>query len=282
MRDMNRSNLKSKYIAFKAKHPKIHIANILLSMFLPFCIVSLLLIFFKVEPGRGVLAIYSIVGSFVLGGGLALCVAVDYDKEVFWRLNVYPIVIGALITICNVFCAYNKLPCFELDEALLSFQLTCYLSIFYFLISYFSSVRGAVSDYISARTHLNENQIDKRKQGIFNCLWYRKIHKDFGMGWIYYLNVFFSVMLTLFLIGSGILVFSKKAAKLVLILGLLTSLAGIIFGVYILAAAVKNKRSYFKSKRKNLLNKIPYFEEVGNAVMFLLFAWLQVKSFIAI
>ena len=102
------------------------------------------------------------------------------------------------------------------------------------------------------------------------------------MGWIYYLNVFFTVMLTLFLIGSGILVFSKKAAKLVLILGLLTSLAGIIFGVYILAAAVKNKRSYFKSKRKNLLNKIPYFEEVGNAVMFLLFAWLQVKSFIAI
>ena len=133
---MKQSNLQSKYIVFKAKHPKMHIANILLSMFLPFCILSLLLIFFKVESGREVLAIYSIVGSFVLGGGLTLCIAVDHNKEVFWRLNVYLIGIGALIMICNIFCAYNKSLFVELDEALLSFQLTCYLSIFYFINSF--------------------------------------------------------------------------------------------------------------------------------------------------
>lgn len=278
---MRYSNLSSKYVAFKSKHPKLHIANIFVSAFLPFCVSLLLMIIFNGMNGHVAFLAYTIVGSLVLGGGLTLCVAVDYDKEVFWRLNVYPIVIGALIVVCNIVCACNKELCSALNENLLTLQLTCYLSIFYFLLSY-SIGREGITDYISAKTHLNEDQIDKRKKGFFNYLWYRKIHKEFGMGWIYYFNAFSTIILFSFFIGTSILAFSKALANIVIAIGVMATVMLIIFGLFMLTMAVKNKKSYLKGARKRLHSKIPYFGEIANIALVLLFAWLQIKCFIAL
>ena len=280
-KDMRRNNSTNKYTIFKAKHPKLHIANAFISMFLPFCLVGLFFAIFKVVDGRAVLAIYSICGSFVLGGGLTLCVAVDYDKEVFWRLCVYPIVIGALIVVCNIVCACNKELCSALNENLLTLQLTCYLSVFYFLLSYFIG-RESITDYISAKTHLNEDQIDKRKNGFLNYLWYQKIHKEFDIGWIYYFNAFFTIILLLFLIGTSFLAFLKSISNVVILLGLIASLLSIILGTFVLVTAAKNKKSYHKTRRRHLLANIPYFYEIASIAVVLLFTWLQIKYFIAL
>ena len=278
---MRRNNSTNKYTIFKAKHPKLHIANAFISMFLPFCLVGLFLAIFKVVDGRAVLAIYSICGSLVLGGGLTLCVAVDYDKEVFWRLSIYPIVIGALIAVYNIVCACNKELCSALNENLLTLQLTCYLSVFYFLLSY-SIGRESITDYISAKTHLNEDQIDKRKNGFLNYLWYQKIHKEFDIGWIYYFNAISTIVLFLFLIATSILAFSKAIANIVIALGAMATVMLIVFGLFMLTMSAKNKKSYLTGARKRLLSKIPYFGEIANIALILLFAWLQIKCFIAL
>lgn len=278
---MRRNNSTNKYTIFKAKHPKLHIANVFISMFLPFCLVCLFFAIFKWIDGREVLAIYSMFGSFVLGGGLTLYVAVDYDKEVFWRLNVYPIAIGALILFANIFCACNKTLGIEFDEKLLSFQLCCYLSVLWLLLIYFIS-REAITDHIASNTHLNENQLDKRKTGFFNFLWYRKIHKEFGIGWIYYFNAFFTIILFLFLIGTSFLAFLKSISNVVILLGLIASLLSIILGIFVLVTAAKNKKSYHKTRRRHLLANIPYFYEIASIAVVLLFAWLQIRQFIAL
>ncbi len=278
---MRRNNSTNKYTIFKAKHPKLHIANAFISMFLPFCLVGLFLAIFKVVDGRAVLAIYSICGSLVLGGGLTLCVAVDYDKEVFWRLNVYLIAIGALILFANIFCACNKTLGIEFDEKLLNFQLCCYLSVFWLLLTY-SISREAITDHIASNTHLNENQLDERKAGFFNFLWYRRIHKEFGIGWIYYFNAFFTIILFLFLIGTSFLAFLKSISNVVILLSLIAALLSIILGIFVLATAAKNKKSYHKTRRKQLLGNISYFYEIASIAVVLLFAWLQIRQFIAL
>ena len=134
-------------------------------MFLPFCIVGLLMAIFEVIDGREALGVYAMVGSFVLGGGLLLCVMVDYDEEVFWRLNVYPTIIGFLVTFGNLFLACTNIPGIEFDEARLDFQLCCYLSAFNCLISYAAS-REAISDCILAHTGLSKEQLEEMRQDL--------------------------------------------------------------------------------------------------------------------
>ena len=280
-KDMRQSNSSSKYVAFKAKHPKLHIANIFVSAFLPFCVSLFLMIIFNGMNGHVAFLVYTIVGSLVLGVGLTLCVAVDYDKEVFWRLSVYPIVIGALIVVCNIVCACNNELCSALNENLLTLQLACYLSVFYFLLSY-SISRESITDYISAKTHLNEDQIDKRKNGFLNYLWYQKIHKEFDIGWIYYFNAISTITIFLFLIATSILAFSKAIANIAIALGVMATVSSIIFGLFMFTMATKTKKSYLKDTRKRLHSKIPYFGEIANIALVLLFAWLQIKCFIAL
>ena len=277
---MLQNNSINRYAAFKKKHPKLHIANAFLSMFLPFCIVGLLMAIFEVIDGREALGVYAMVGSFVLGGGLLLCVMVDYDEEVFWRLNVYPTIIGFLVTFGNLFLACTNIPGIEFDEARLDFQLCCYLSAFNCLISYAAS-REAISDCILAHTGLSKEQLEDRTEGLLNKLWYRRIHQESGAGWIYYFNAFFTVVLFLYSIGKVILVFSKTIANIVMALGLLAALLSIILQLFVVAMAAKNKKSYHKT-RKKLLGRIPFFSEISCVVSILVLVWLQIEYFIAL
>jgi hypothetical protein len=57
----------NKYQVFRTKHPRWHVVNALLSMFLPFCLVALTAFIMKVDDSRVILAIYAMFGSFVLG-----------------------------------------------------------------------------------------------------------------------------------------------------------------------------------------------------------------------
>lgn len=278
---MKQNSLSSKYLVFKEKHPKLHILNVFVSMFLPFCLLGLVFMIFEVVEGRDILGIYSIVGSLVLGIGLTLCVAFDYRKEHFWRVCVYPIAIGAVITVGNAFCAYsNKLET-EFNEALLEFQLYCYISIFWFLVCYGLS-REAITEHLSSKTHLNEEQLDDRKEGFFNWLWYSQIHNEFKIGWIYYFNVVCTVVNFLFFIATSILVLFKSVADIVITLGLLSAFLSITLDVFMLATAVKNKRSYYNRKKKGLLNKIPYSYEIGDIILVFVFVFLMVKSYTAL
>ena len=271
----------NKYYSFRKKHPMWHMANALLSMFLPFGLVALTTVILEPAEGCAVLAIYAMVGSLVLGGGLLLCVATDYDKEVFLRLNVYPIAIGTLITVGNLFCACSESISSNFDRGVLQYQLVCYLSVFWFSLLY-SLAREAIMDCISRKTRLNENQIDKRTEGFFNHCWYRKIHKEYGIGWIYYFNAILTTAIVLFLIGTTVLVFHKNIAKFVMPLSLFTSLGMAFLAVFALINGIKNKKSYFCSNKKRLLGRIPYFYDLAEIASVFALVWWQIKCYIAI
>jgi hypothetical protein len=271
----------NKYQVFRTKHPRWHVVNALLSMFLPFCLVALTAFILKVDDSRVILAIYAMFGSFVLGGGLLLCVATDYDKEVFWRLNIYPISIGALITLGNLFCACSTIFDGSFDSRLLHYQLCCYLSVFWCLLLY-GLGREHIEDMLLRKTCLNAGQMDKKKKGFFNYLWYRKIHREVGIGWLYYFNAILTMSILLSLIGVSILVLHKSIPKIVMPLPILTAAGTIILELFVLVNTVKNKKKYFRTNKKSFLRKIPYFYEVGSIASVVLFTWLQIKAFLAL
>ena len=102
------------------------------------------------------------------------------------------------------------------------------------------------------------------------------------MGWIYYFNAISTIVLFLFLIATSILAFSKAIANIVIALGAMATVMLIVFGLFMFTMSAKNKKSYLTGARKRLLSKRPYSGEIGNIALILLFAWLQIKCFIAL
>jgi ABC-type nickel/cobalt efflux system permease component RcnA len=124
--------------------------------------------------------------------------------------------------------------------------------------------------------------MDKKKKGFLNYLWYRKIHKEYGIGWLYYFNAIFTMSIFLSLSGTIVLVLHKSTPKIVMPLPILTAAGTMILELFVLVNTVKNKKKYFRTNKKSFLRKIPYFYEIGSIASVVLFTWLQIKAYLAL
>ncbi|MBQ8567400.1 MAG: hypothetical protein IJ445_07455 [Clostridia bacterium] len=261
-----KNNDVTRYEKFRKKHKRLHYLNGFVNFVTPFCLVGLALLIFKPIEGREVLAVYAMVGSFILTIGLMLCLATDYSRYAFFKLNVFFVAIGTILMVLfTVFTCYENIGV-ELNENILAFQLLCFLALFLHSIGYLTS-REAVEDYIAKRTHLNENQMDKRKEGFFNYWWYKKLHKEYGIGFIYYVNVFVTLTLVLFFMCTCALFFSQYLKHIALILCILSACFVTLVEVFAFAQALRNGKSYSEEKnRKSPIKRIPYIFEIGNII----------------
>ena len=238
-----KNNDVTRYEKFRKKHKRLHYLNGFVNFVTPFCLVGLALLIFKPIEGREVLAVYAMVGSFILTIGLMLCLATDYSRYAFFKLNVFFVAIGTILMV--LFTVF-----------------TCYED-----IGYLTS-REAVEDYIAKRTHLNENQMDKRKEGFFNYWWYKKLHKEYGIGFIYYVNVFVTLTLVLFFMCTCALFFSQYLKHIARILCILSAFFVTLMQVFAFAQALRNGKSYFVEKnRRSPIERIPYIFEISGIII---------------
>jgi len=262
---MKENKSPNKYRAFREKHPKLHIANAFVSLFGPIALLGIIVLVFKEYNGRETFGIYSVAGSFILAIGLVLLVATDYDKDIFWHFTVYPVILGLLITIANLIAYYTSVG-LMFGEKLLEFQLCCYLVAFISGVEYFGS-RKAINDRIMIITRLKQDDIDDRKEGFWNYIWYNRIHKEFGLGCMYYVNIFTTTSLFLFFVCTVFLVF-VKSVNVCFCLGIISTLLVIVCLLHLVVMAVKRKKSYSPSKKgRGLLSRIPYFYDWGGILM---------------
>lgn len=248
-------------------------------MFSPVVLVFLVVLIFGFTEGLGILLAYAVFGSFILGIGLASCVAAKYNKEFFWRWGIYPIAIGAVIVVGNVICAHSERIAQVLTEDLLSFQLFCYIGVFWSMLLYYVA-RDAMEDHLARKTRLTKKQIDDRKNGFFNILWYREIHKEYGIGWMYYFIVFYTTVLMLLLIGTAALVLHRIAIQIVMPLCLVTAIGSIILELFVFAVGRKNKKSYHKTNKKRLLAKIPGYYEIAIIAVVVVLTYWQMRFYL--
>jgi hypothetical protein len=179
----------------------------------------------------------------------------------------------------SIFCIYNNRISQQLDGDYLVFQLTCFLCVFWFSVSY-SIAREAITDHVSKKSKLTVNQIDDRQEGFFNRLWYQEIHQEYGIGWIYYYNVIYTTALFLLLIGTIALFFHRFIANIVMPLCWIVAAGLIGLEIFVLVCGKKYKKNYFGTQRRGLLGKVPYFYEFASFATILLFAWMPLKYFI--
>ena len=266
-----------RYDEFKKRHPRLHAVNGILSFIVLPALIFLAWGIFGIEEGRDILMAYAILGSMVFGAGMAIWVYFSYHKDFFLLIGVYPIAIGAAVTVVNGFLASAKLPWLTFDPVLLRYQLCCYISALGFAAIY-ATARDTMTDYICARTKLTEKQFDRRKDNFINYMWYRKIHKERGIGRLYYFNAIHTVLLAVFLIGTSLLLFWKALATPLMLLGLIAGLSSAVLGFFIFARAGKTKsRVYVKQKGK--IPRNPYVSALGSIAMVLLFVWIQLQQF---
>ncbi len=269
----------TKYAKFKKKHPKLHIANSAMSLLLPVCILVVCLLIFPPIKGREILAVYSGVGSIALGVGLLLCVLAEYTLYAFFKCTIYPVIIGFFMAVGNALCACNEKLGAGFEENELFYQLTCYISLIFTLILYFTIIRETITDLIYRKTKLTENQMDDKKEGFLNSLFYCKIHREYKIGFIYYFNALYVFLSFAFLVGAYIIPLYTEIARLLLPLGLATLFLTLAFNLFAIVMSVKNKKSYWKTGGEKGIRAIPYFAEIGSILLLGLFALLQLETY---
>ncbi|MBR2327847.1 MAG: hypothetical protein IKA51_04415 [Clostridia bacterium] len=274
------SNDKSnKYVKFKKKHPKLHVVNVFASCFLPLLLVAVFGLL-SVIDGRDLLIVYAAFGSLIFGLGLSFWAYSDYDTDILKNFSGYCIGIGALICAFNLFLACSNSPSIKIEDSLLNAQILLYMYILFIVCLPYVAVRDAMKDYISSYTGLTTNQIEKRTEGFLNYLFYSKIHKEKGIGGLYYLNGLFIISVVLSLVTVTLLIYVKSLLNTVLIISMISAALSVILNLFELMMFFKHKKNYYKSSgNRPFFSKSPY-AEIVRIILILVLTWVLIRDYI--
>ena len=225
---------------FKEKHPIGYGFLVALGVF-AFVLPLLLLIVYFVAGGDepiGGWAILAILGCLVIGVGLFNIVAAIIKQYLGHLLTAICLGGGGLIVALSIFMIEHP-HLYDIDISMYYFVTLVFLLVP--LIVYFFFRLNAI-EYLSGKLKRRERTLRKSMKGKKNFWWYQKIHEEFDIGPIYYLNRAFTLLYLSAAAVTLVLGFFKATIPIVCAINLLTYAATAILWVY--ASVMYNINSY--------------------------------------
>ena len=225
---------------FKEKHPIGYGFLVALGVF-SFMLPLLLLIVYFVAGGDepvGGWAILAILGCLVIGVGLFNIVAAIIRQYLGHLLTAICLGGGGLIVALSIFMIEHP-HLYDIDISMYYFVTLVFLLVP--LIVYFFFRLNDI-EYLSGKLKRRERTLRKSMKGKKNFWWYQKIHEEFDIGPIYYLNRAFTLLYLSAAAVTLVLGFFKATIPIVCAINLLTYAATAILWVY--ASVMYNINSY--------------------------------------
>lgn len=190
-------------------------------LILPICLFSIMNFIFD-APGSAWIVI-GYIGSFIVGVGLFNLMMIFAKSSLGLRFSLILTLIGGALIVVSELLVFNS---HLFNEDLVNYYFISLIFIIATLIFY-AFFRGSVNSYLQNCKKISKTNINKHKKGKRNYWWYEELHREFGIGKIYYLNKIYTILFSVVLFLHLILGFFK-------ITSLITCSLSII--IYILSA----------------------------------------------
>lgn len=169
------------------------IASVCVCLLLPMTVYAVSM-FLLDAPDSGWLLL-GMAGSFVLGVGLCNIVASLFGEYLGHLLTVISLASGGCMTVVSLFLMFHPAGKNIFSEEavtylVFSFMFLVVCAFFYWMF------RRSVAEWLKIKKELNMTQQKKLKKGVFNFLWYLAIQKEVGLGWLFFLNLVFTLAFT--------------------------------------------------------------------------------------
>lgn len=131
-------------------------------------------------------------GSFIIGVGLANLAAWIFGEYYGHLLTAICFTGGGGMTAASLFLLFHPAGknVFSQDAVM---YLVISATLLLFLGFFYLNFRMGVAEWLKRKKDLNMTQQKKLKKGVFNFLWYLAIQKEVGLGWLFFLNLIFTL-----------------------------------------------------------------------------------------
>lgn len=131
-------------------------------------------------------------GSFIIGVGLANLAAWIFDEYYGHILTTVSLLLGGGLVISSILFMFPIAGKNIINESAVIY-LVISATLFLFLGFFYLNFRMSVAEWLKRKKDLNMSQQKKLKKGVFNFLWYLSIQKEVGIGWLFFLNLIFTL-----------------------------------------------------------------------------------------
>ena len=245
------------------------IASICICLLLPMAIYGVSM-FLLDAPNSGWLLL-GMAGSFVLGVGLCNIVASLFGEYLGHLLTVICLTSGVGMTAASLFLLFHPTGKNILSEEavtylVFSFMFLVVCAFFYWMF------RRTVAEWLKIKKELNMTQQKKLKKGVFNFLWYLAIQKEVGLGWLFFLNLVFTLAFTgAFAFSFLTLVFHGLAAVNSLFLTVTYISIAVMYMFYRVRENLKNHKTPIVLFRENPEYNIYWRRKIYDSIFLDLF-----------
>lgn len=131
-------------------------------------------------------------GSFIIGVGLANLAAWIFDEYYGHILTTVSLLLGGGLVISSILFMFPIAGKNIINESAVMY-LVISATLLLFLGFFYLNFRMGVAEWLKRKKNLNMTQQKKLKKGVFNFLWYLAIQKEVGLGWLFFLNLIFTL-----------------------------------------------------------------------------------------
>ena len=158
---------------------------------LPLLSYLIFIVFVFPAPNSGFIFM-GVVGSFLVGLSLIDLVGLLNKTNLGHIITIIPLGLGALLILISSLILYTPTIYSKIDEHYVSLYFLIWTMLVISLIWYLF-FHHAISLNIRGRG-VAKSEINRKLKGIKNYWWYDSIHRIYGLGWIYYLNKFYTIL----------------------------------------------------------------------------------------
>lgn len=166
------------------------IGSVCICLLLPMLIYTVTV--FLVDAPNSAWLLVGEAGSFIIGVGLANLAAWIFDEYYGHLLTAICFTGGGGMTAASLFLLFHPA-----GKNIFSQNAVMYLvisaTLLLFLGFFYLNFRMGVAEWLKRKKDLNMTQQKKLKKGVFNFLWYLAIQKEVGLGWLFFLNLIFTL-----------------------------------------------------------------------------------------
>lgn len=157
-------------------------------LILPICLLAIMNFIFDAPGSAWVVIGY--IGSFIVGVGFFNLMMKFAKLSIGIKFSLFSVLIGGALIAVSELLVFNS---HLFNEDLVNYYFISLIFIIATLIFY-AFFRGSVNYYLQNCKKISKTNINKHKKGKRNYWWYEEIHKEFGIGKIYYLNKIYTIL----------------------------------------------------------------------------------------
>lgn len=225
------------------------IASVCICLLLPMAVYAVSM-FLLDAPNSGWLLL-GMAGSFLLGVGLCNIVASLFGEYLGHILTVICLASGGSMTAASLFLLFHPTGKNIFNEEAVTYLVFCFMFLIVCAFVYWT-FRRTVAEWLKIKKGLNMTQQKKLKKGVFNFLWYLAIQKEVGLGWLFFLNLVFTLAFTgAFALSLLTLAFHSLAAVNSLFLTVTYISIAVMYMFYRIQENLKNHKTPIVLLREN-------------------------------